>query len=197
MVYFHPNLTLNTDFTDEIRRKQILYKKNRKNHKIIQSFIQYLRIFDKKPKTLPLHEKDRGYSLQPKEDPQGSKITFRGLRQFGSYIAEKISPRENYIVGKFDTSKTKNFCRRRHRQYTTDTPFDESYTIEIFRTDDDNNVPQDDLYSLAQKEQNLIHQCLNTLYYTVFLTCVTTKWFSFIHSTKSCREPFIQAKRQV
>ena len=92
-----------------------------------------------------MHKKDRDHSLQPEKNHQGSKITFRDLRPIGSYIVEKISPRENYIVRKLDTSKTKNFHQRRLRKYTTDTSFDQSYTIKIFRSDDDIKVPQDDL----------------------------------------------------
>ena len=49
-VTFHPNPNLNTDFTDELlRRNQIFYKKTKK---IKQSNIQYLKFIEKKNKNV-------------------------------------------------------------------------------------------------------------------------------------------------
>ena len=53
-----------------------------------------------------------------------------------------------------NTNKTQILHRNRLRKFTTDTPSEESYTIENFRPDDYIVICQDDLYSIAWEAES-------------------------------------------
>ena len=149
---FNPNITPITDFAEELlRRTKILYHKTKKN--VMQSYIKYKKYYDKKAKASPLKEKDYCFILQPKADPQGSKIPFRDFRWIGPYLLDKVPPNNNYLVRKLITNKTQILHRIRLRKYTPEKPPEDNYQEIRWQVDDNIVVPQDDLYTIAWEAQ--------------------------------------------
>ena len=145
---FNPNITPTTDFAEELlRRTKIFYGKTKKN--VMQSYIKYKNYYDKKAKASPLKEKDYCFILQPKADNQGSKIPFRDFRWIGPYLVEKVLPNNNYIVRKLNTNKAQILHRIRLRKYNPEKPPEDNHQETQWQVDDNNVVPQDDLYTIA------------------------------------------------
>ena len=145
---FNPNTTQTTNFAEELlRRTKILYDKTRKN--VMQSYIKYMKFYDKKAKASPLKEKDYCFILQPKADHQGSKIPFRDFRGIGPYLVEKVLPNNNYIVRKLNTNKTQILQRIRLRKYNPEKPPEDNHQETQWQVDDNIVVSQDDLYTIA------------------------------------------------
>ena len=144
---FNPNITLTTDFAEELKRRtKILYDKTKKN--VMQSYIKYKRYYDKKAKASPLKKKDYCYILQPKANHQGSKLPFRGFRWIGPYLVEKVLPNNNYIVRKLKTKKTQILHRIRLRKYNPEKS-EVNYQEARWQIDYNIVLPQVDLYTLA------------------------------------------------
>ena len=77
--------------------------------KAMQVYIKYKAYSDRKTNALKLKEADYVYVLQPKADPQGSKIPFTEFRWTGPYIIEKVLPNNNYLVIKLAPTRRKCF----------------------------------------------------------------------------------------
>ena len=103
----------------------------------------------KKAKASPLKEKEYCCILQPKADHQGSKIPFRELRWIGPYLVENVLPKNKYIVTKLNTNKTQILHRIRLRKHNPEKPPEDNYQEAQWQIDDNNIIPQDDLYTLA------------------------------------------------
>ena len=137
-----------TDFAEELlRRTKILYDKTKKN--FMQSYIKYKKYYDKKAKASPLKEKDYCFIPHPKADHQGSKTPFRDFRWIAPYLVEKVLPNNNYIVRKLNTNKTQILHRIRLQKYSPEKPLEDNYQEIQWQVDDNNVVPQDDLYTIA------------------------------------------------
>ena len=123
---FNPNILATTDFAEELLRgTKILYDKTKKN--VMQSYINYKKYYDKKPKASPLKDKDYCFILQPKADHQRSKIPFCNFRWIGPYLVENVLPNNNYIVRKLNTNKTQILHRIRLRKYNPEKPPEDNH----------------------------------------------------------------------
>ena len=84
-----------------------------------------------------------------KSRPPGSRIPFRNFRWIGPYLVEKVLPNNIYIVRKLNTKKTQILHRIRLRKYNPGKPPEDNYQEAPWQIDDNIDVPQDDLYTLA------------------------------------------------
>ena len=148
---FNLNVALTTDFAEELlHTTKILFDKTKKN--VMQSYIKYKRYYDKKAKASPLEKKGYCFILQPKADHQRSKLPFRDFRWIGPYLVEKVLPNNKYIVRKLNTNKTQILQIIRLRNYNPDKPPKDKNDQAQWQIDDNidnNNIPQNDLYSIA------------------------------------------------
>ena len=145
---FNPNIAPTTDFAEELlRRTKVLYNKTKEN--VMQSYIKHKKYYDKKAKASVLKEKDYCFILQPKTDHQGSKIPFRDFRWIRLYLVGKVLPNNNYIWRKLNTNKNQILHRIRLRKYNPEKPPEDNYQEARWQINDNNVVPQDDLYTIA------------------------------------------------
>ena len=103
-----------------LEQTEMIHQDVRKN--IMQAYIKYKAYYDKKANASKPKEAEYVYILQPKADPQGSKIPFTEFRWVGPYIIEKVMPNNNYLVRKIGTNKTQVLHRMRMRQLTPRQP---------------------------------------------------------------------------
>ena len=102
---FNSNVAPATNFADKtFRRTKFLYDKSKKN--VMQSSTKHKWCLIRKPK-LPFQEKVHRSALQPEADHQRTKLTFRNFRKIAQYFREKALPKDNYIVRKIKTNKTR------------------------------------------------------------------------------------------
>ena len=101
---------------DVLDQTEVIHQDVRK--KSMQAYIKYKAYYDKKAKASKLEEADFVYILQPKANPQGSKIPITEFRWIGPYIIEKVLPNNNYLVRKIGNNKTQVLHRMRRRQFT-------------------------------------------------------------------------------
>ena len=88
--------------------------------------------------------------MQPKADPQGSKIPFTEFRWIGPYIIEKALPNKNYLVHKIGTNKTQVLHRMRMRQITPrQPPANITVKPQEYKSDPEVSLHHDDLYARA------------------------------------------------
>ena len=147
-VNHNPSLPINTDFAEELlRRQELLFDKTQKN--IMQSYLKYKAYYDKKAGANPLIIGDYCYVLQPKADSQSTKIPFRDFQWEGPYIVVKVLENNNYIVRRLHTNKSQILHRIRIRKFTPREPIVEKEQEETLESDDSIAVQQDDLYAIA------------------------------------------------
>ena len=115
---------------------------------IMQAYIKYKALYDKKANASKLKEADDVYILQPKADHQGSKTPFTEFRWVGPYIIEKVLPNNNYLVRKIGTNKTQVLHRMRMRQFTPrQPPADKTVKPQAYKSDPEVSLNHDDLYA--------------------------------------------------
>ena len=115
----------------------------------MQSYVKYKEYYDRKAKAAALKENDYCFILQPKADHQGSKILFRDYRWVGSLIVQKVLPNENYTVRQLNTNKIQLLHRIRLKKLILNQPLKDCYRNENLQPDEDNIIPQDDLYTIT------------------------------------------------
>ena len=76
-------------------------------------------------------------------------MPFRDFRWIGPYLVEKVLPNNNHIVRKLNTNKTQILHRIRLRKYNSEKSPEDNYREIKGQVDDNNVVPQDDLYTIA------------------------------------------------
>ena len=76
------------------------------------------------------------------------------MKWISSYAVEKTLEIEKFLVRKIYTNKTQLLHPIILRNYTTDTPSEDSYTKEKFPTDDNGINLQDNLYSIIWEAQS-------------------------------------------
>ena len=147
-VNHNPSLPINTDFAEELlRRQELLFEKTQKN--IMQSYLKYKAYYDKKAGANPLIIGDYCYVLQPKADTQSTKIPFRDFQWVGPYIVIKVLENNNYIVRRLHSNKSQILHRIRIRKFTPREPIIEKEQEENLESDDSVEIQQDDLYAIA------------------------------------------------
>ena len=100
-------------------------------------------------------QSDYVYILQPKADPQGSKIPFTDFRWIGPYIIEKVLPKNNYLLRKIGTNKMQILHRMRSRRFTPCQPIpDTPVAPREWQPDPEVIIKHDDLYARAWECEN-------------------------------------------
>ena len=117
--------------------------------KVMQSYIKYRKLYDKKAKASAFQEKVYWYIIQPTADQQGSTKRFRDFRWIGPYVVQKALSNEIYIVCKVNTNKSQILHRIRFCKFAIDMPLKDKNNTEKFGLDDAIVISQDDLYSIV------------------------------------------------
>ena len=94
------------------------------------------------------------YVLQPKADPQGTKIPFTDIPWMSPYVVEKALPNNNSLVQKLETNKAQVLHRMRLRLFSPRRPKpDVQTTSQEWKPDSQVIIKHDDLYTRAWESE--------------------------------------------